>query len=284
MNIENKKQFATLILAVGLGLVAAFGVAYYVQDSVNQQTARLSKDYEKKGQVLVDKINSLDSRVQQAGAQNAQLEQRIGQLQQMIAQQPQGGGEGATAKPTMVGALSVRTPPGKRAVTIMIDALSAVGGLINPGEYVDVIAQLDVKETEDNGGAQKVTTILFQNLQILAVGTNFTSVGEVTRYEAQQNARSLNVTLAVDPEEAGLLTFVQSNGKLQLSLRPLQEQEIKSMQVASWDALSEYIMQKQGTDLLVPKKKAKVEAIDSTSGSNDDSEPLIQIFRAGREL
>src|SRR5208283_1357158 len=40
--------------------------------------------------------------------------------------------------------LPLKTPAGKRAVTVMIDSLEAVGGLLNAGDFVDVIAELNV--------------------------------------------------------------------------------------------------------------------------------------------
>ena len=43
-------------------------------------------------------------------------------------------------------AFSLRTPPGKRAVTLKINSLSAVGGLVNPGDFVDIIAHLELPD------------------------------------------------------------------------------------------------------------------------------------------
>ncbi|MBI5023697.1 MAG: hypothetical protein HZC18_01685 [Candidatus Omnitrophica bacterium] len=45
MNIENKKQIATILLAVGLGLVATFLTSQYVQNNIAQQTKILAKEY-----------------------------------------------------------------------------------------------------------------------------------------------------------------------------------------------------------------------------------------------
>ena len=46
MNIENKKQFATILLAVGLGLVAAMLMSKVVSDKVEEQTRIISKEYQ----------------------------------------------------------------------------------------------------------------------------------------------------------------------------------------------------------------------------------------------
>jgi len=161
--------------------------------------------------------------------------------------------------PVQKKAFSLRTPPGKRALTIKINSLAAVGGLVNAGDFVDIIAHLTIPAESGlkKKSSEEVTTILFQNIQVLAVGTNFDPIGEAPEYSAQQQAKTLNVTLALSPEEAGLLTFAEINGKLQLTLRSPAETEDQILQeVASWDALADFVLEHQGTELRIPKTKA----------------------------
>jgi len=129
---------------------------------------------------------------------------------------------------------------------------------------------------------EKVITVLFQNIQVLAVGTNYDPMGTIPPYDMQKSLKALNVTFAVSPEEAGLLAFAQANGRLQLTLRsPAEIQDRVLQQVASWDALAEFVLERQGTDLHLPKKfvpkKKKLEEIKTLK-------PFIQIFRGGQEL
>ena len=277
MNIENKKQFTTFLLAIGLGLVAAFLTSQYIKNNVNQQTQALAKEYEKRNSGLIQDIEGLKQGQQQLAEQQAEL-----------ARQPRGQAAPAPAQPAVqVTAFAVKTPFGKRALTILIDSLSAVGGLINPGDFVDILAQLNVPQSEENSAAtSKVTTVLFQNVQVLAIGTNFESVGMPPPYQGQQGAGSLYVTLAVSPEEAGLLTFAQTNGKLQMTLRAPAEKDTKPLEIASWEALADFVKEKQGTQLSVPKNKRKVDMIDGKKAKSGDDEvkPFIQIFRGGKEL
>ncbi len=132
----------------------------------------------------------------------------------------------------------------------------------------------------------KLTTVLFQNIQVLAVGTNFNPMGEIPPYAAQQSAGALNVTLAVSPEEAGLLTFAEARGKIQLSLRSPAETEDKVLQqVASWSHLADFVLENQGTELRVPRKKAPtVPKEEEEEEEEEEFKPSIQIFRGGREL
>jgi Flp pilus assembly protein CpaB len=156
----------------------------------------------------------------------------------------------------------------------MIDSLSAVGGLINPGDYVDVLAHLEIPEA-NTGKKSTITSMVFQNTQILAVGTNLQAPGG---YEQQQQARSLNITFALTPEEASLMSLIEKNGKMQLVLRAPAETKTEIMQAASWGALSEYVFEKQGTELLVPHGNVSLEAV--TTGGEAPSN-FIDIFRGG---
>jgi len=198
---------------------------------------------------------------------------------QQAAVARQGGAQPAKAAESAIpkSSLALRTPAGKRAYTIRIDSLSAVGGLVNPGDYVDFIAQMNVPDPL-TARTDKVTSVVFQNVQILAVGTNLQSPGG---YEKQQQARSLDITLALSPEEAGLMTFVQTNGKLQMVLRAPSETKTEALQSSDWGALADYVYQKQGTELTIPRSRAMIEPVPTST--REEVKPFIQIYQGGRE-
>ncbi len=273
MNIENKKQVATILLAIGLGLVATFLTSQYVTKSVTQQTQMLAQDYKNQTGALLNEIELLKNEYRKLAAQQVAL-----------ARQPASSQPKEVASPPEA-SFSMKTPPGKRALTVLIDSLSAEGGLIKSGDFIDIIAQLNIPDPQDpKAGTQKVTTVLFQNIQVLAIGTNFFPSADISIYQSQQQARSLYVTLALDPEEAGLIVFAQSNGKLQLSLRSPDEKETKVLQVASWDALSDFVLERQGTELMVPKERGNIEAVEGGERPSGDVKPFIQIFKGGQQL
>ena len=66
--------------------------------------------------------------------------------------------------------LSLMTPAGKRAYTVNIDSLSAVGRMVNPGDYVNVLVHVEMADVSQQ--AAKNLLSCFQNVKILAVGTN----------------------------------------------------------------------------------------------------------------
>ena len=277
MNIENKKQLATILLAFGMGCVAVFLTSQYVQNKIQEQTKLLARDYQKKSSALVNELEMVKRELKRVASKQAALAKKQAQ-----------GGTAKAAGPEMAanvpqGAFSVKTPPGKRALTILIDPLSAVGGLINPGDFVDIIAKLKVPDLNDpKKKTREVTTVLFQSVQVLAIGTNFIAGGQALDYTTQQSSRTLFVTLALDPEESGLITFAQTNGKLQLALRSPTEQQTETLKVASWDSLSEYVSERQGTELIVPRKRASIQEVGDPART-DEVKPFIQIFKSGIE-
>ena len=48
MNIENKKQIAIFILAIGLGLIAASLTGSHIENRIQQATSAYAKEYEQK--------------------------------------------------------------------------------------------------------------------------------------------------------------------------------------------------------------------------------------------
>ena len=265
MNLENKKQVMIVLLAIGLGLVAAILTGNHIQNSIKEETARLSAEYEnKKIRPLVKEIESLREEMKKLANQQA-----------VVARQ--GGAPIKEESSLPKSSLALRTPAGKRAYTILIDSLSAVGGLVNPGDFVDFIAQVDIPDPATNK-SDKVTSIIFQNVQILAVGTNLQAPGG---YEKQQQAHALAITLALSPEETGLMSFVQTHGKLQMVLRAPSETKTESLQASDWGALADYVYQKQGTELSIPRSRAMIEPVPTTT--KEEVKPFIQIYQGGRE-
>ncbi len=290
MNLETKKQAAILALAVGLGIVAAFAMSQYVQNRISQETKRLAKEYQKKYPVLLDQIDLMKRKINQLSARQEAIARQQQESRKRLAAQ----GTGTVNPVVPMSSFSVRTPLGKRAVTIQIDSLAAVGGLINPGDFVDVIAHLKVPEERDNPKSKKKETsvVLFQNIQILSVGTNFNPVGSKPAYQNQAKAKSLRVTLALEPQQIGFLTFAQKHGRLQLALRSPAEQNTRIPEIPNWETLSQYILSHQGTKIDVPKKKEKkkkkkkrIKPVLKKEEKKEkvEKKPLIRIFKRGSE-
>jgi Flp pilus assembly protein CpaB len=298
MNLENKKQVAIIIFAAGLGLITAFLTSQYVKSSIEQQTRLLAEEFQKRAgapaassqemEMIKREIVSMSQRQQELDQQQNQLRELQGELKlaqeqaAALAMQPRTVEDPPPPVVEKVPVFSLRTPRGKRAVTVLIDALSAVGGLVNPGDTVDVIVQLSIpKGIKADADKDVVTTVLFQNLQVLAVNTQFEPIQTRDSYAEQQMSMGLNVTLALSPEEAALLTFAQTNGKLQLALRSHGERGTENLDIASWETLAEYVEDSQGTALKIPTRKSSGSIVE---GDTEEIQPFVQVFRGGLEL
>jgi pilus assembly protein CpaB len=145
------------------------------------------------------------------------------------------------------GDLAGITPSGKRAISIVVDNIASLSGMVRPGDYVDVLTIIQVPIPGADGQVvnQMVVIPLFQNVLVLAVGQNTGSVsGSSGRYAeapASSGGNSL-ITLALNPQEANLIAFVQEQGKVRLVMRSPADAKIEPMALASWDTLFQYIM------------------------------------------
>jgi pilus assembly protein CpaB len=102
--------------------------------------------------------------------------------------------------------LSERVPQGFRAVTIAVDKLSAIEGLIKPDDKVDIVGTF----TFPSGGPPVVIT-LFQGVKILATNKN------ISPYRA--DGKSDTVTIAVKNDDVKTLAYALEIAKIRLALR-----------------------------------------------------------------
>ena len=96
-------------------------------------------------------------------------------------------------------ALPVRLQPGMRAVSIPVDRVKGVSGMVLPGDRVDVIA-IPPGSSGSGGGPPKAVTI-FRGIRVLAVGTNLENASATPSPEEQTAA---TVTLEVNPKQADI--------------------------------------------------------------------------------
>ncbi|MFH1655882.1 MAG: Flp pilus assembly protein CpaB [Candidatus Omnitrophota bacterium] len=143
--------------------------------------------------------------------------------------------------------LAMKTPFGKRAITISVDQLSAVGGMLRPGDYVDILGNFPFPQIINGKAEMQIATVmLFQNVLILAVGTQFEREEDSS---GPAPPRAPTITLALSPREAELITYAQQQGQLKLILRSPLDSTIELVPITSTDTLLQYIFSQQGIDL-----------------------------------
>lgn len=116
------------------------------------------------------------------------------------------------------GGLAQLVPVGKRAISIAISNAIAAGGLVSPGDHIDVIAIFTEAAVGRNG-----TSIVAQNVEVLAIsqvvlGDDVDTTREATASNSP-NAVSATVTVAVSLEDAQRISLAESFGELRVFLR-----------------------------------------------------------------
>lgn len=105
---------------------------------------------------------------------------------------------------------------GERALSIAVDEVSGVSGLIKPNDHIDILCTVrsDISEEE-------ATITLLQNITVLATGLAMAGDDDM-----KNGYRTL--TLLVTLEEAELMVFAQKKGKLVTILRNAEDIETRN--------------------------------------------------------
>jgi pilus assembly protein CpaB len=136
--------------------------------------------------------------------------------------------------------LSYIVPDGQRAMAVKVDKVVGAGGLIRPGDRVDVVAVVDVKYTDINTNKDFTETRSFtvsQNVEVLAVEQKLENqiaapvkAGATATPGATNNEGTLVeqpdaqpdgtvVTLSLAPDATQKVLLAEAKGTIRLSVR-----------------------------------------------------------------
>ncbi|RTZ45346.1 Flp pilus assembly protein CpaB [Candidimonas sp. SYP-B2681] len=138
-------------------------------------------------------------------------------------------------RPNAPGFLSAALKPGMRAVSVAVDNVSGNAGLIQPGDYVDMIL---VQETGGRGNMgfgfpeseakarSVVSETVVEKARVIAVGSEFLQYQEESsaRKDTGRNA-ARTVTLEVQPRAAEAIAVAARLGTITLALRSFARTE-----------------------------------------------------------
>lgn len=142
--------------------------------------------------------------------------------------------------------LAYKIPDNLRAISIAVDEVIGVAGMIRPGDHVDIIATLSFPSYPGATEESVITRVLLQNVEVLAVG------GEITGIEAEeeeekaegglretkkQEPAKRTITLAVSSPDAEKLVFAEEEGSVWLTLLPATEAETVSTGGQTYDSI-----------------------------------------------
>lgn len=106
---------------------------------------------------------------------------------------------------------SLTVPDGKRAVAIPISLVSGVGYSLKPGDHVDILVTMDIKDSSPNAQPVAMTSLVAQDVLVLSVGES--TNGEKNKVETKSH------TLALSVPQAMAVTLGSEKGSLRLLLR-----------------------------------------------------------------
>ncbi len=252
------KKYLPLIIAAAAGLLAVVLINLYIQ-----QQAKVAEDRVIAGQknlastVVATRDIPAGTAVQEdmlkevtvsRGMLQPRAAQSIDRVIDKVSLAPISKGEQILLNKLAISgrevSLSSKIPPGKRAITIPVDNISSVGGMIRPGDHVDVLGSVPVPfmTAEGKQAMQMSTMPLFQDILVLAVGQEFTTIPGGPQDKKETRALSNVITLSLDPQQANLIAFAQEQGKIRLVLRSPGDTQLETAAPASWDALYRNVM------------------------------------------
>jgi pilus assembly protein CpaB len=128
---------------------------------------------------------------------------------------------------------SARVGSGRRAMTVPVDEINSISGMLEPGDMIDLIVTMDRK-------GKKLTLPLMQSVQVMATGQRSADdpkSGEKRSYST--------VTLDTTPEQAQNIIIARDAGKLTALLRnpndkqplPINQAELAALLGSAENAL-----------------------------------------------
>ena len=102
---------------------------------------------------------------------------------------------------------SARLEAGQRAITVVVDEINSISGMLEPGDLIDLMFSVD-------RDGKKVVLPLLQSMQVMATGQR--SVDDAKSGERVQFA---TVTLNATPDQAKNIIIARETGKLTALLR-----------------------------------------------------------------
>lgn len=226
-----------LLLSITLGLIAVFLVFVYLRgierrlyEEVDMQNVVVSR-------VDVTAGSALDESMLQQVAVPLKYRQpqtfpTVEEVVGRVAVVPIASGSqlsGGMLADAGAEALSFEVPRGRRAVAITVSDATGVGGLIRPGNFVDIFGTFEFGRPTGFQGGQMVfadekieVRLLMQNVFVVAVNRELRRERIADETSGQRPERQValqTVTLMVEPSRAQELVLAEQVGDLTLALR-----------------------------------------------------------------
>lgn len=146
---------------------------------------------------------------------------------------------GSVIKPGERGFLAAIVAPGKRAVAVSVDAASAAGGLIWPGDRVDVILTQEISVDGVQPSQKVVSETILTDARVLSSDQRLGTASAQPVAEGEGGAAApprvaTTVTLEVSQMDAERVSVGATLGKLSLALRAVRSGPVTVATGPTW--------------------------------------------------
>jgi pilus assembly protein CpaB len=227
MRFVFNRSAAMLLLAVAAGVCAALAARQYLQDRVHLIEARAKVPMVQR--IVAAHDLPAGTRLEPAhlvirsfpaalASSDSVPPERYTELSGTVLRAPLRSGDpvlpvhAAAHEPS---AFSSYLASGRRAITMPVDAINSVSGLLQPGDLIDLYVSFEYQR-------RRITAPLLQGVLVLATGANTQYVQEPG---ATRPASYATVTLDAAPEDAVKLVAARQSGVITAVLRPPHDGE-----------------------------------------------------------
>lgn len=222
MALKFNKNWVILFIALGVGGLAAFGAKKYINNRVteiedkskNVVTVKVvvAKEDLKKGAVISSKNMAVRDVPQDWVNSGTITQDQFGNASGSKLLTPAQEGAPvlwAQLAPAQPPTLATNVSEGKRAVTVAVDEISSLSGLLQPDDLVDIVVTM-------KKDSRNLTFSLLQKIKVLATGT---TISHETLDATGKPLTFTTITLEASPDQARRLIAAKEIGSLTALLR-----------------------------------------------------------------
>jgi pilus assembly protein CpaB len=257
------KSLLLLALALGCGLVASIGISQVMDRPSTQAALETVPIYVAKHNINLGDPISKEMLSLEEWPKDKVPRGSLSSLEEIENRRPRTAIiegepilEGKLLAPGQVADPIGSIPKGMRLKTISVDAEKSAGGLLRPGDRVDV--QLFVRKDQRTGIETAKSLIILQNIRVFAVDQSVQRSSE-----GDGGAIAKTVSLMLTLEQASRLAFAEQVGEVSLIPRNPDDDE-----VAEWNEV-------KIEDLLTSGDANSREKEQGLDGSKEEAKPAI---------
>ena len=226
--IRARRTAWLLLGAIGFGAMAVIGARNYIGDRLALERARLQPRQEmievvvakrdlRRGDLVGPDTMAVRTMPREYAPGGAIAPARVDAVFGARLQVAMRAGEpllSAAVAQADTAPISSRVKPGVRAMTIAVDEVNSLSGMLQPGDRIDLM--LSVRPPATGGiTSPEVTRTLMQGVPVMATGRQSRASGDEPGFGRSYTS----ITVEVDPEQAQKLVVAQRSGKLTAVLR-----------------------------------------------------------------